>query len=1127
MSHNTDSQIENELKTSQIHKIENIMVEEISDNITGKITTYDDFLDFLETRLTSHTKANYQPIVIKKLLEDDGSSLKSELYSVLLKNNPSLESKKISRIPVFDVLEDKITETSDEKISLLIKNLTKDQKEKLIQTCNDWLKYIDILESLNTLELKGIPERHISALKWFFKRIGQNYTRQGITSGRRAGGIPEENLLSEDQILHDRIKGVYKPKGDDYAQSIQLIPQSKGNLEIDRDHPTLLINYDLDDATKNKKQMSWLRKCHEADIPIGIFFRIAENKYKCLGLGKITKQKDTLFQIEYFGVSDERSKWIKEEALEEYDNYNSDPEIDKIKKINWDELFKTVDPKQQRFLDLQRSIKTLERQPTHISEIIDEIQDCKWVIPNFQRYYDWKKDDVKDFLTSIFNEQYVGSILLWKADQDEKLDTIPVHGVKSKKQSEELVVLDGQQRITSLNYTINPPEFAKKEKRDKRFPGYFYIDFNAYLHDSQSEDIILVSDEKLEDKITLERLLFPFFKLNHVEMNSWIQGLEDRFSESSEREQLKINQIGNIIRNKLVRVFAQFEIPRIVLPETVKFDSVAVIFENLNSKGKPLNTFDLLNVRLSRYNVPLKDLWDETLEDYPKIKEYFEEEPKITKINRYIIESISLAHTELKSCKRKDILDLYVKNKMTVQSFTEKWQEMSKYVEDALEYLEDKDNGFGVLTRQELPYEPMIPILAALRREITENFNSDQHNCMKKVHYWYWSSIFDVRFSSGVESKKSGDFTDLVEWFANDVKVPTFIKNFRENYDSKLKLRDVRSADNTIYRGVYCMLTKNNAVDPEHIIVIDGSKLHKDHIFPKSKFKIKELEGLENSILNMTWLTKDTNTKTKRDRVPSKYIAETIKEKFRGDEDEFLQVLNSHFINQRCLEFLKNDQFEKFVDERENILLEEIRKIIGAPVNKEEKTMIKPETPYENVRILRRAVESCMDYVYWTDKYFDFEDFDILLDGTKKNNVKEIRIISILKEMDTRLRSHFLRFKKDMKGRGITCEMRVAPDPKIFQNHDRWIISKNISYNAVSGSTARKGDYGSVTPTTEVPPFEEWWKTSLDVDKRWDEIKPKLGQAIRHQATCTTCGKEFSVPFVPDGIRPVFCHNCR
>ena len=66
----------------------------------------------------------------------------------------------------------------------------------------------------------------------------------------------------------------------------------------------------------------------------------------------------------------------------------------------------------------------------------------------------------------------------------------PVTGLQIEDPSGEIIVLDGQQRITSLNFAINPPKFKKKEKDLlKVFPGYFYIDFGLFFKEDDYENI--------------------------------------------------------------------------------------------------------------------------------------------------------------------------------------------------------------------------------------------------------------------------------------------------------------------------------------------------------------------------------------------------------------------------------------------------------------------------------------------------------------------------------------------------------------------------------------------------------------------------------------------------------------
>ena len=62
--------------------------------------------------------------------------------------------------------------------------------------------------------------------------------------------------------------------------------------------------------------------------------------------------------------------------------------------------------------------------------------------------------------------------------------------------------------------------------------------------------------------------------------------------------------------------------------------------------------------------------------------------------------------------------------------------------------------------------------------------------------------------------------------------------------------------------------------------------------------------------------------------------------------------------------------------------------------------------------------------------------------------------------------------------------------------------------------------------TKNIPPFEKSWNasSSLDIIKDWDKIK-EIRDARRpmYPAKCSTCDKDFEVPFKPDGVRPVYC----
>ena len=179
-------------------------------------------------------------------------------------------------------------------------------------------------------------------------------------------------------------------------------------------------------------------------------------------------------------------------------------------------------------------------------------------------------------------------------------------------------------------------------------------------------------------------------------------------------------------------------------------------------------------------------------------------------------------------------LNIFHKNKFTVKGFDEKWDEMSEYVEATLKLLEEKNaKGFGVNGKELLPYEPMIPILASLLSEIATTFKNSNNECYKKFQQYYWVSVFSQRYTSSVQSRKTEDFGDMVDWFGDDNKKPFFMEQFKI---TNLNLRNETATRSAIYRGLLCLLRKNGAEDMEKAINVGDQKLHRDHIFPRSKF---------------------------------------------------------------------------------------------------------------------------------------------------------------------------------------------------------------------------------------------------------------------------------------------------
>ena len=55
------------------------------------------------------------------------------------------------------------------------------------------------------------------------------------------------------------------------------------------------------------------------------------------------------------------------------------------------------------------------QKPDHVSlnTLVNYLRDGRFVIPDFQREFEWKPWDVRELMRSIFLDYYIGSLLLW------------------------------------------------------------------------------------------------------------------------------------------------------------------------------------------------------------------------------------------------------------------------------------------------------------------------------------------------------------------------------------------------------------------------------------------------------------------------------------------------------------------------------------------------------------------------------------------------------------------------------------------------------------------------------------------------------------------------------------------
>ena len=555
-----------------------------------------------------------------------------------------------------------------------------------------------------------------------------------------------------------------------------------------------------------------------------------------------------------------------------------------------------------------------------IEDIFKDVEKGKVAVPKFQRYWTWDRPQIEELWESIFRSYYIGSLLHWETGE-QRLGTTPIEGAPETEKNADYI-LDGQQRITAIYYAIKQP---KIELPNTTKPYVFFVNINAVLnHESHSSDIVdsytLEKAEKknlFNQKTQFTKKIFPLSELKNNGGSNWLFEFQDYLQDEEEYSKEDARSYYEKLNMLFGYVWSKYEIPVVKLSNTLSDENVIKVFERINSKGTPLDVFDLLNARFALYDIILKDEWEKVQNLHENMKNWY---PKNDKIPIYILQSLSLVKKGY--LRRSQILTVDEEYKISKnfqnEDFLNDWNEMAKFVEVAIKRLTDTRYGFGAVNYSLIPYTVMVPIIAALLKTIADR--NDKTSCMEKISLWYWNTISGDNYSGSTDSKGEADYKVMVDWFDNPNEKP-FSNIQVEDFD-------ISKSSSAIYKGIMCLVAKKGALDFIENDPPDYSKLEDHHIFPKSNAKKYNAKVNDiNSILNRTLIFEETNRWiTNKD--PSDYLTEIMNMQ-HIDEKEMRRRLETHLISSEAFDCMLKNDFEGFINAREKTVAEEMNRMTG------------------------------------------------------------------------------------------------------------------------------------------------------------------------------------------------------
>jgi hypothetical protein len=584
--------------------------------------------------------------------------------------------------------------------------------------------------------------------------------------------------------------------------------------------------------------------------------------------------------------------------------------------------------------------------------LMNDVASGEYVIPYFQRGFEWEPSMVSELFISILQDYYTGLLLFWELNdhraEQEQWD--PVWGSTTAERPDK-AVLDGQQRLSSLYYAVHNPE--------KRFPNrksyyVFYVDLIKVLNDDYDEAIDYTwktenyqswSDLRANRDEWIESGQVPLCILSaedpdqprgdyidSAEFNKWAtQFVEQRSGDLPENTQMwEVREVFTDILNYNFVVYS--------LASERSMPDICNIFAKVNDTGMNLSTFDLMNAFLYPYDVRLrKELWEGLANDQLKRID--------TNMNENLLKTISLRKQNY--CSSKYLYNL-IPGEETVREepdgtryeevliesgteFRELWRSAVDFAEDARERIMNTGRtDFGAIRGEFIPYNTVLPVLAAVLWQYDEGESSVTEGQFREtLQRWYWSAVFSQDYSGSSDTTMGKDFRDWKTWFSGDGEIEQLRKVDRD-FISEMDLATEDKGSGR-YNAIICLLALNGVRDfyNERILGtgdFTDQAINDHHIFPK---KVSDLppehatnfDRFQDSILNRTLIVDETNQKI-QNKKPSEYLAEM--EEIHGSEMAVRELMGGHFISDAAYDHLKNDDFDSFIMERESEIKEQL-----------------------------------------------------------------------------------------------------------------------------------------------------------------------------------------------------------
>ena len=579
-------------------------------------------------------------------------------------------------------------------------------------------------------------------------------------------------------------------------------------------------------------------------------------------------------------------------------------------------------------------MQTNDRQ---ITDLMQAVHTGKAQLPDFQRGWVWDDDRIIALIASITCNYPVGAAMFLEyGNKDIRFKYRPIEGAPVKNEIPSELILDGQQRLTSIYTSLfsqDPVRTRTEKNKDRDIFRYYYIDIQKAIDPSvdRVDAIISIPDSRKQTSnfgrdvdldlstqgLEFQNKMFPLnIILDYIRCQDWQNKYYAFYNYDS-----SIIQEFTKFNNEIVIPTMQYKMPVIRLGIDTPKEAVCQVFENVNTGGVSLTVFELVTAVFAMDDFELRKDWESRKETY-----FDGDILSIITATDFLTALTLLSSYKKKdvkgtvSCKKKDVLNL------TLEEYKQYADILSAGFVEGEKILQEE----RIFSKKDLPYTTQLIPLAVLCTLLAEDNRIYVTNIKNKVKQWYWCGVFGEMYGGANETRYVYDVVDVMDWINGSATLP---RTIQDSYFNPTRLLGLQSRLSAAYKGIMALIFQNHSKDlisgrdmDFTSYKSDGIDIH--HIFPKDYcIECKYPSRKWNSVVNKTPISYSTN-RAIGGSAPSKYL-EKIESKGQVSHDMLNSYLESHWVD---VESCRKDDFNTYFSKRASALLDAIAAATGKPI---------------------------------------------------------------------------------------------------------------------------------------------------------------------------------------------------